>query len=85
MIWIARYNAVMSIIAVVGIIIFWAASGPMDAIAFLLFMLFLRFFFFVANILWTAVTGNPLFYDTKILNERRKQASDDSVIDDEDV
>ena len=59
MIWIARYNAVMSIIAVVGIIIFWAASGPMDAIAFLLFMLF--------------------------LNERRKQASDDSVIDDEDV
>lgn len=50
-------------------------------------LILLRVLLIVVNMIWTAVVGNPLFYDTKILpgrQPRRQRQHDDEVIDDED-
>ena len=70
MFWKGRVNAVLVIITIAGFCLFFAAEGFSAAAGFFIFMLLVRLFLGVLNIIWTAITGNPLFYDTKILRNR---------------
>jgi hypothetical protein len=40
-------------------------------LGWLLVMGVIRVAFRILDIVWTAITGNPLFYDTKIFDNRR--------------
>ncbi|MCZ8080315.1 MAG: hypothetical protein O9289_17410 [Rhodobacteraceae bacterium] len=71
MFWLGRLNAILAIFAVVGLVIVWAIQGPAGAAGWLVFMFVLRITLRLANTIWTAATGNPLFYETKILAPRR--------------
>lgn len=70
MFWIGRVNAVLAIVAAVGVVVAWGVEGPAGAAGWLVIMLVLRVSLRIINTLWTAATGNPLFYDTKILDRR---------------
>lgn len=70
MFWIGRLNAVLAIVAFAGLIIIWGMSGVQAALGWLIVIGLVRVTFRVLNTFWTAVTGNPLFYDTKILDRR---------------
>lgn len=70
MFWVGRVNAVLAVVAFVGLVVVWAVQGAAGAAGWLVFMLVLRIALRVANTLWTAATGVPLFYDTKILDRR---------------
>ena len=68
MFWVGRLNAVLAIVTFVGLICFWVASGPGDAAAWLFTMFLLRVALKILDVIWTAATGNPLFYQIKILD-----------------
>lgn len=68
MFWVGRVNAVLAVVAFVGLVVVWAVQGPAAAFGWLIFMGILRLALRIANTLWTAATGNPLFYDVKVLD-----------------
>jgi hypothetical protein len=63
-------NAVLAIVAAVGVVVAWAIQGPAGAAGWLIIMFVLRVSLRIVNTLWTAATGNPLFYDVKVLDRR---------------
>lgn len=71
MFWVGRLNAVLAIVAFAGLVLMWATSGVQAALGWLLVMGVIRIGIRILDIVWTAITGNPLFYDTKILDNRR--------------
>lgn len=63
-------NAILAILAFVGLVIVWSIQGPAGAMGWLIIMFVLRVAIRILDVLWTAATGNPLFYHTKILDQR---------------
>ncbi|MFN4156470.1 MAG: hypothetical protein ACK4HF_17635 [Paracoccaceae bacterium] len=61
-------NAVLAIIACVGLFVAWAVDGPAAAAGWLIVMVVVRLSLRLINTLFTAATGAPLFYDVKILD-----------------
>jgi hypothetical protein len=76
MFWAGRVNAVLAIVAAVGVIVFWAIQGPSGAAGWLIIMLFVRIGIRILDVIWTALTGDPLIYQVKVL-DRDKGRSDD--------
>lgn len=70
MFWAGRVNAVLAIVAFVGLVVVWAIQGPAGAAGWLIIMLFIRIGIRILDTVWTAATGNPLIYHTKILDRR---------------
>lgn len=70
MFWLGRLNAILAIVAGVGVVVAWAVEGPAGAAGWLLLMFVLRIALRVVDVLWTAATGNPLFYNAKIMERR---------------
>lgn len=70
MFWLGRLNAILAIVAFVGLVVVWVAQGPGAAFGWLIFMGLLRIAIRIVDVVWTAATGNPLFYHTKILERR---------------
>lgn len=68
MFWLGRLNAILAILAAAGVVVAWAAEGPAGAAGWLVVMLVLRFALRVIDTMWIAATGNPLFYQVKILD-----------------
>lgn len=68
MFWVGRVNAVLAVVAFVGLVVVWAIQGAAGAAGWLIIMLVVRLSLRVINTLWTAATGNPLFYDVKVLD-----------------
>lgn len=71
MFWLGRLNAILAMVAGVGVVVVWAVQGPAGAAGWLIIMLVLRIALRIVDTIWTAATGNPLFYHTKILDPRR--------------
>lgn len=70
MFWLGRLNAILAIVAFLGLFIVWAVQGPAGAAGWLIIMLLVRVALRILDTVWTAATGNPLFYHTKILDRR---------------
>lgn len=70
MFWLGRLNAILAIVVFLGLVIVWAVQGPGAAFGWLIFMGLLRIAIRIVDVVWTAATGNPLFYHTKILDRR---------------
>lgn len=70
MFWAGRVNAVLAIVAFIGLIVCWAVQGPAGAAGWLIIMLVVRIGLRIVDVVWTAATGDPLFYHTKILDRR---------------
>lgn len=81
MFWWGRVNSVMAIVAFGGsfLCIMSGAWGSLLALWF--FVIVLRVCLIVCNVLSTAITGRPLFYDTRIDFERAQER--EQVVDDE--
>lgn len=73
MFWIGRLNAILAIIAAVGVVVLWAAEGPAGAAGWIVLMLVLRIALRIVDVVWTATTGNPLFYHVKVLDRESDQ------------
>jgi hypothetical protein len=71
MFWLGRLNAILAIVAVIGLVLAFAIDGPAAAMGWLIIMFVLRVGIRILDTIWTATTGNPLFYHTKILDPRR--------------
>lgn len=70
MFWAGRVNAVLAIIAAIGVVVCWAVQGPAGAAGWLIIMLLVRIGIRILDTLWTAVFGDPLIYQAKILDRR---------------
>mgnify|MGYP000594316427 CR=1 FL=1 len=70
MFWLGRINAVLAILLFVGIVFFWWLQGPAGAGGWIIIMGVIRFALKVVDVLWTAATGSPLFYQVKILERK---------------
>lgn len=70
MFWAGRVNAVLAIVAAIGVVICWAIQGPAGAAGWLIIMVIIRVAIRILDVIWTAATGNPLIYQTKILDRR---------------
>lgn len=70
MFWAGRVNAVLAIVAFIGLIVCWAVQGPAGAAGWLIIMLFVRIGIRILDTVWTAATGNPLIYQVKVLDRR---------------
>ncbi|MFC3088492.1 hypothetical protein [Tabrizicola soli] len=70
MFWLGRLNAILAIVAFVGLVIVWSIQGPAGAAGWLIIMLLVRVAIRILDVVWTAATGNPLFYHTKLLDRR---------------
>jgi hypothetical protein len=70
MFWAGRVNAVLAIVAFIGLIVCWAVQGPAGAAGWLIIMLLVRIGIRILDTVWTALTGDPLIYNTKILDRR---------------
>jgi hypothetical protein len=70
MFWAGRVNAVLAIVAFGGLVLFWALGGPVVALGWLFVMLGVRIAIRILDVVWTALTGNPLIYQTKVLPPR---------------
>ena len=68
MFWLGRLNAVLAIVAFLGVVFFWWLQGPAGAAGWLIIMAALRFALRIVDLIWTAATGLPLFYHVKILD-----------------
>lgn len=73
MFWVGRLNAVMFLSAVIGFFAFLMVQGPESAFAWLVFLFVVRVVLKVADLLWTVFTGNPLFYQVKVLPPRERR------------
>ena len=71
MFWAGRVNAVLAIVAAIGVVICWAVQGPAGAAGWLLIMFVIRIAIRILDTLWTAATGNPLIYQVKVLDPQR--------------
>lgn len=71
MFWAGRVNAVLAIVACVGLFVFWAIQGPAGAAGWLIIMFAIRIGIRIIDVIWTALTGDPLIYQTKILDRDR--------------
>lgn len=87
MFWWGRVNSIIAIVAFGG-----SALAIMSGAWAQLFLLWfciiaLRVALVVVNVLHTAITGNPLFYDTKLLAQRGqrrgRRGAEEEVVDDE--
>lgn len=70
MFWAGRVNAVLAIVAAAGVVICWAVQGAAGAAGWLIIMLLVRIGIRILDVIWTALTGDPLIYQTKILDRR---------------
>ena len=70
MFWLGRLNAILSIVTFVGLCIVWAIQGPAGAMGWLIIMLLVRVGIRILDVVWTALTGNPLIYQVKVLDRR---------------
>lgn len=68
MFWVGRLNAFIAILSFVGVVVVWSYAGVSDALVWLFAMAVLRVALRIVNTVWTAVVGNPLFYDIKVLD-----------------
>ncbi len=82
MFWKGRINAIIFISMAIGIIMFTMKGEYAAAAGFVFFMFGVKIALGLLNILWTAATGNPLFYDVKVLSQRGRR-DDAQVIEDE--
>ena len=71
MFWAGRVDAVLSIVAFVGLVVVWAVQGPGAAAGWLILMALVRVGIRIVDTVWTALTGNPLIYQVKILDRDR--------------
>lgn len=77
MFWWGRVNAIIAILAVVGSVLA-VAGGAWEAMVTLWFLVIvLRIALWGLNLVWAAATGDPLFYDTKILARRQRRGDDE--------
>lgn len=72
MFWAGRVSAVLAIVAAAGVVVCWAVEGPAGAAGWLIVMLVIRIALRVVDVIWTALTGDPLFYQVKILDRGRR-------------
>ncbi len=70
MFWAGRVNAVLAIVAFVGLIVVWSVQGPGAAFGWLILMGLVRIGIRILDTVWTAITGNPLIYQVKVLDRR---------------
>lgn len=70
MFWAGRVNAVLAITTFVGLVVVWSVQGPGAAAGWLIVMVLVRVGIRILDTVWTAITGNPLIYHTKILDRR---------------
>lgn len=70
MFWAGRVNAVLAIVAFIGLVVCWAVQGPAGAAGWLIIMFLVRIGIRILDTVWTALTGDPLIYNTKILDRR---------------
>lgn len=73
MFWLGRLNAILAIVAFVGLVIVWSVQGPAGAMGWLIIMLVVRIGIRILDVVWTAATGNPLFYHLKVLDRESDQ------------
>lgn len=73
MFWLGRLNAILAIVAAVGVVVVWAVQGPAAAAGWLVFMFVLRIALRIVDVVWTAATGNPFFYHVKVLDRESDQ------------
>lgn len=71
MFWAGRVNAVLAIVAAVGVIVCWAVQGPAGAAGWLIIMFAVRVAIRIVDVIWTAVFGDPLIYQVKVLDRDR--------------
>ena len=71
MFWAGRVNAVLAIVAALGVVISWAVQGPAGVSEWLIIMFVVRVSRPIVDVIWTALTGDPLIYQTKILDRDR--------------
>lgn len=57
MFWAGRVNAVLAIVAFVGLVVCWAVQGPAGAAGWLIIMLVIRIGIRILDTVWTAATG----------------------------
>lgn len=71
MFWLGRLNAILAIVAAIGVVLCWAVQGPAGAAGWLLVMFLIRIALRIVDVIWTALTGDPLFYQVKVLDRDR--------------
>lgn len=76
MFWAGRVNAVLAIATFGGVFFIGVFVGPAEAAAWFFFMIFVRVSIKIVDVLWTAVTGNPLVYQVKVLDPKRGRDGD---------
>ena len=69
MIWLGRYNAILIIAFIIAVALSFAFEAPQIAITTTILIIFIRISVWILNLVKTAVTGKPLVYDTKIMDE----------------
>lgn len=70
MFWAGRVNAVLAILTFVGLVVVWSVQGPGAAAGWLIVMVLVRIGIRILDTVWTAITGNPLIYQVKVLDRR---------------
>lgn len=86
MFWWGRVNGIVAILAFGGSALTLLAGEFALFFALWIFVIALRIALNIANVLYTVITGDPLFYDTKILPgrpARRRRRDEEDVVDDE--
>lgn len=71
MFWAGRVNAVLAIVAFIGLVLCWAVQGPAGAAGWLIIMFAIRIGIRILDTVWTAITGDPLIYQVKLLDRDR--------------
>lgn len=69
MFWKGRINAIIFLAIAIGIVLFCARGEYMAAGGFAVFMLFVKMCLGILDKIFTAITGKPLFYDVKVLDD----------------
>ncbi|MCG6111529.1 MAG: hypothetical protein MEQ74_04990 [Paracoccus sp.] len=84
MFWWGRVNSIIAIIAFGGSALFLMSGKVGETIVLWILIILLRVALIVCNVLYTAIVGAPLFYDTRIQYEQQQaQEPADRVVDDE--
>jgi len=71
MFWAGRVNSILVIVTFGGTFLIGILSSPLNGVAWFFFMLFVRIAIKLLDLFWTAITGDPLIYQTKILASRK--------------
>lgn len=71
MFWAGQLNAILLIATFGGTFLVGVLAGPGNAVAWFFFMFAVRLAIKLVDVFWTAITGSPLVYGTKILPPHR--------------